>query len=470
MVSRSIEAPGTVYALRIRGGLSCLVVALAFAPGPGTPEGAGPGPSFAGVECTATVNGRTPQAIEDAVADAAPGDVVCIRPGVYDSGADEIRTSGKPDAPIEVRAVGRVVLRNVRIDAKHIRFVGFEIAPPPGEMAGDELTPGISLRGTGLVVSRNFVHDTAGDGIACVQRSPSCVEAVISRNTVRRPDGTGIVVLGRDDRVVRNDISESVRIRASDADGIRFFGSGHVIRSNRVHDISDDGYAADAPHTDCFQTFDNGKPPTSDVLIDGNICDNVDHQCLIATAERSAELGVIGRSHSLQFTNNVCRNLGAQGVLVEQFPDVLVAFNAFADTIRFRAAAFLHGSSEGAFLNNIVDGSYLAYELDDSSAPGWAVEGNLRALGSPGVLPTESGVEPVDLLFAAPPDAPVEERYKPGPGSRVIDAGIGVPGIERDLAGTRRPLDGLGTGAAHPDVGPYEYRRDHLEGLQQKKR
>jgi hypothetical protein len=460
VVTRGLKAPGTVYALRIRGGLSCLVVALALVPGPGTSGGArGPAPSFPGSECTATADGRTPRAIEDAVAEAEPGDVVCVRPGVYDSGAVELRRSGKSDAPIEVRALGRVVLENVRIDAKHVSFIGFEITSPP-DRAGDGLTPGISLRGTGLVVSDNFVHDTAGDGIACVQRSPSCVDAVISRNTVRGADGTGIVVSGRSNRVARNEVSESVRIRASDADGIRFFGTGHVIRSNRVHDISDDGYPGDAPHTDCFQTFDNGKPPTSDVLIDGNICDNVAHQCLIATAEQSGELGVIGRSHSLRFTNNICRNLGAQGVLVEQFPDVVVAFNAFADTIGFRAASFLSGSSQGAFLNNIVDGSYPAYELDDSSAPGWVAEGNLRALGSPGVPPSETGVETVDLLFAAPSDAPVEVRYAPGPLSRVIDAGVEVSGVERDLAGTRRPLDGLGTGTALPDVGPYEYRRD----------
>jgi hypothetical protein len=444
----------------------CFVVALAFVAVPGTPRGAGAVPSVASGECTAKVDGRTPDAIEDAVDDAEPGDTVCVRSGVYDSGAVELRRSGKPEAPIEVRALGRVVLRNVRMDASHLRFIGFEITS--GDDAGNEPTPGISLRGRGLVVSRNFVHDTAGDGIACARRPPSCVETVISRNTVQRADGTGIVVLGRDDRVVRNDVSESIRLRANDADGIRFFGSGHLIRSNRVHDISDDGYLGDAPHTDCFQTFDNGKPPTSDVVIDGNICDNVDHQCLIATAARSGELGEIGRSRSLEFTNNICRNHGSQGVLVEQFPDVVVAHNAFAETIQFRAASFLDGSSGGAFVNNIVDGNYFAYEVDEASAPGWSAAGNLRARGRPGLPPTEGGVESVDLVFAATPEVPVEGRYAPDGGSSVVDAGVPVPGIDRDFAGRRRPLDGRGTGVAVPDVGPYEYRVDQL-GIHQQK-
>ncbi|MGH7540901.1 MAG: hypothetical protein ACRELC_07880 [Gemmatimonadota bacterium] len=176
------------------------------------------------------MNGRTPRAIESDIADAAPGDVVCVRSGFYDSGPVEIRRSGRPDAPIEVRALGRVVLRNVVIDANHVSLIGFEVTSPPGGVAGDEPTPGVSLRGTGIAVSRNLVHDTAGDGIACARKSPSCVDAVISRNVVQRADGSGIDVLGRDDRVVRNDVSGSVRVRANDADVIRFFGSGHVIR------------------------------------------------------------------------------------------------------------------------------------------------------------------------------------------------------------------------------------------------
>lgn len=390
--------------------------------------------------------------VEAAVARARPGDVVCFGPGIYGPRPIEITRSGKRGAPIGLQARGPVVVAGFRVRANHVRITGFEVAPPAGGATGTSPTPGISLRGAKLVVSDNFVHDTAGDGIACSPTSPSCARALISYNTVRRADGTGIVVFGRDNLVVGNDIAESVRVRASDADGIRFFGTGHVFRANRIHDISDDGYLGDAPHTDCFQTFDNHRPPTVGVVIDANICDNVDHQCLIAEAQRS------GNSRSLQFTNNICRNLGSQALLIRKFPDVLVAFNVFAETIVYRAAFFLDGSSGSTFTNNIVDGNYRAYELDGASSSGWRTDGNLRQAGRPGAPRREAGVENVELLIAGP-EVPLEQRYRPVPGSRVIDAGVAVPGVEHDASGIPRPLDG-GTGEAQADVGPYEYRSD----------
>jgi hypothetical protein len=184
-------------------------------------------------------------------------------------------------------------------------------------------------------------------------------------------------------------------------------------------------------------------------VIDANICDNVSSQCLIAEAQQSRTSG------SLQFTNNICRNRGSQALLVETFPDVLVAFNVFAETIEYRAAFFLDASPGGTFVNNIVEGNYRPYELDASSMPGWRTDRNLRQVEGFGDPPGEAGVENVDLGFGGP-EVPVEQRYHPVAGSPVIDAGVMVPGVEHDASGIDRPLDG-GTGTAQVDVGPYEY-------------
>ena len=35
----------------------------------------------------------------------------------------------------------------------------------------------------------------------------------------------------------------------------------------------------EGPHTDCFQTFDDDKPPTVSATIENNVRHNVDHQC-----------------------------------------------------------------------------------------------------------------------------------------------------------------------------------------------
>jgi hypothetical protein len=425
-----------------------LVLSLVIVSATGAPGIFGQGHSTGSSDCAQTAAAPNASEVEAAVGRARPGEVVCVRPGNYGSRPIEIKRSGKEDAPIRLQAQGHVVVAGFRVRANHVSITGFEITSPTGTTGRQ--APGISLRGEKLLVSENVVHDTAGDGIVCAPTVPSCVRVKVSRNTIRRADGTGIVVFGRNNSVVGNDIAESVRVRASDADGIRFFGTGHVFRANRIHDISDDGYPGEPPHTDCFQTFDNDRPPTVDVVIDSNICDNVDHQCLIAEAQQSA------KSQSLQFTNNICRNLGSQGLLIEKFPDVVVAFNVFAETIEYRAAFFLDGSLGGMFMNNIVDGSYRAYEVDASSTPGWRTARNLRHVGQPTAVRREVGVENVNLSLAGP-QVPLEQRYRPVPGSLVIDAGVVVPGVERDASGIPRPLDG-GTGSARVDVGPYEFR------------
>jgi hypothetical protein len=399
--------------------------------------------------CAQLVTGSNAAEVDAAVGRADPGAVVCVGPGNYGSQPIEVRRSGRRDAPLELRAMGQVVVGGIRVRANHVSITGFEVTPGASDVVDGTPDSGISLRGRRLEVSDNVVHDTLGSGISCEDTPPSCVETVIARNTVRRADGTGIVVFGRDNLVEGNEVAESLRVRASDADGVRFFGRGHVLRSNWIHDISDKGYLRDPPHTDCFQTFDNGRPPTVGTVIDGNICENVDHQCLIAQALRS------GKSRSIRFTNNVCRNGGSQGLLIERFPEVVVAFNAFAETIQYRAAIFRHDSSGGAFINNIVDGPYRAYELDASSRSDWRTERNLRAAERSAGSSKQTGVKSVPLSVAGP-EVPLPQRYLPAPGSPVIDAGVAVQDVDHDALGVPRPCD-RDRGSAHPDVGPYEH-------------
>ena len=168
-----------------------------------------------------------------------------------------------------------------------------------------------------------------------------------------------------------NSVSGSVRRQAGDADGIRFFGTDVQILENTVFDIKDDGYEGEPPHTDCFQTYDNSRMPTVDAIIAGNECRNVDHQCLIATAEESGDDGDIGRSHGIEFTGNVCQVEGSQALLIQWFPDVVVQGNTF-DGVYDRAAIFLDGSTGGEFAGNTVPAEVVPYEVDQSSRDGFS--------------------------------------------------------------------------------------------------
>ena len=300
-----------------------------------------------------TVDALHPDAARAALDVASAGTTVCVGgAGLRDADLTVTR-SGTPDRPVVLRGIGTVV-RSVHVDADHVVVEGLTT------VGGD----GIVLAGAGISVRGNEVRDSASDGISCERR---CSELVIEGNTVTGTDGSGIIVEGDRITVRDNTVSGSVRRAAGDADGIRFFGNGVVITGNTVRDIKDDGYGDDPPHTDCFQTYDNSRPPTVDAVVTGNVCRNVDHQCLIATAEESGLDGAVGRSRGIEFTDNVCDVEGSQAVLVRWFPGVTVRGNTFSGPGLDRAAIFLDGSTGAGFYDNAVPAGVAAFELDQVS-------------------------------------------------------------------------------------------------------
>jgi hypothetical protein len=253
-------------------------------------------------------------------------------------------------------------IHSIDVEANYVMVEHFAVA------SGD----GIVLAGHGLSVDHNTVRDAQLDGISC---DDDCSDLLIDANTVERADGTGISVRGARIVVRGNDVSGSVRKKANDADGVRFFGSDIQISGNTVHDISDRGYATDPPHTDCFQTFDNGgKPATRDVVLSGNTCSNVAHQCLIATAEEAGQAGKVGRSENIRFEGNTCDVGGSQAVYLSWFPQAQIVGNRFSGTGMDRAV-FLENQSTGATLSgNTIIGTFPLVEADESSKPGLQVD------------------------------------------------------------------------------------------------
>lgn len=295
------------------------------------------------------------------LAQAAPGQTLCFS-GDGLRGADlEASASGTPQQPIVL--VGRdTTVGSVSVEADHVVVDGFTTAD--GE--------GLTLTGTGITARGNEVLRARDDGVSC-----QCTDAEIEDNVVREADGTGIRIEGDRISALGNDVSGSVMRESNDADGIRFFGTGHRISANKVHDISDDGYP-EPPHTDCFQTYDNSSPPTRDVEISGNTCHNVDHQCLIATAEEAGQSGAVGRSRSLRFVGNTCAVEGSQAVLVRWFPEITVQDNEISGPDMVNGVYIADSSTSATVVGNRFRGEYPMVEVDESSRPGLRVEGNQR--------------------------------------------------------------------------------------------
>lgn len=271
-------------------------------------------------------------------------------------------SSGTPGEPITLVSDG-VTVRSIDVDADYVTVEGLTFD------GGD----GLNLKGDGIVARNNVVRNATNDGIACTD----CADATLESNTVWRADGTGIVIDGENSMVRGNTVSESVMRQEGDADGIRFFGTGLRIIDNTVKDITTAGYPEhEAPHTDCFQTYDTrDSRPTFDVVIAGNRCENVDVQCLIATSDGTRTTDVPPKVTSILFEGNMCAVNGAQAVLLEYFPDVVVRDNRFAGP-QYRGVFLTRGSVNGTVVGNTMDGPIPPFEIDEESSPGFHAEGN----------------------------------------------------------------------------------------------
>ena len=313
--------------------------------------------SVAPVDCGVTLSG--PDDAERALAAAGPGSILCVTgEGLADADL-VLERSGSADEPIvlagEDATVRSVVVRGDFVVVQGLRTTG---------------GTGIELEGRGLAVRASVVNGAGEDGISCEE---VCADVVIEGNRVVGADGSGILVEGQRITVADNAVSGSVRRDADDADGIRFFGSDVRLLRNTITDIKDDGYEGEPPHTDCFQTYDNSRIPTVGAVIADNVCRNVDHQCLIATAEESGLAGEVGRSRGIEFTGNVCAVNGSQALLIQWFPDVVVRDNTFEGR-NDRAAYFLDGSTGAEFTGNRVPRGVRPYQLDEESESGFTTD------------------------------------------------------------------------------------------------
>ncbi|MGH3751900.1 MAG: right-handed parallel beta-helix repeat-containing protein [Pseudonocardiaceae bacterium] len=302
-----------------------------------------------------------PRPATTALAQAQPGSTVCLSgEGLHDAEL-EMTASGTPEQPITIIADG-AIMRSVHVKADYVVIQGLRL------IDGD----GLTMTGRGLVARNNLIYNATRDGLVC----NGCLDTIIESNIVQRADGTGIYLIGKQITVRGNTVSESVLRTLGDADGIRFFGAGHRLIGNTIKDIKASGYRDEGPHTDCFQTFNTASdPPTYDVVIADNVCTNVDVQCLIATAKEGGAQGAPAGQTAIIFERNTCSVNGAQAVLLENFPHVIVRDNRFSGP-GSRAVQLNRGSTDCAVIGNTVTGRMRPFEIDRQSRPGFQEAGN----------------------------------------------------------------------------------------------
>jgi len=228
--------------------------------------------------------------VQNAAKSVAAGDTVIIASGAYKENVT-ISTSGTTSAPITFQGQNTptvvqstptttaclgsgnsCILGTVMIVASQVSFKNMEVGGSPVKPG---IVAGITVKGSNNEVSSNFIHNSWKEGISVNAGTSS---NRILNNKIMYAVVSGIYFDGQNHLIQGNTITHSVTRPAdrvalpgsTDPDGIRFFGSGSIVRGNVIKDIYlDESPEADAPHQDCFQTWGSAN----DITFDRNYCE-----------------------------------------------------------------------------------------------------------------------------------------------------------------------------------------------------
>jgi hypothetical protein len=362
-----------------------------------------------------------------------PGDTCIVLPGDYDERV-RVTASGAPDSPIAYQAEGAVSMRGFTVKASHIRIDGFDISTPEND---EQDGAGVFVRGRSVEVLRNTIHDTCRVGIVFASYDdpdgPATADCRAAGNSVTRAGLAGIEVYGRNNTVEDNDVSHTLQHPPTwrnppswaDADGMRFFGHGHVIRNNRIHDITLRDPGNVSPHIDCFQTWG----PAYDITFEGNRCtvEDGNMQGWMVEAKRQP-------LRNLRLVGNVV--WAYRPANIWDCPGNVIAGNTFAYSNSGTHAVELHRSPGSTVRNNIFYDIARPYLFIDDTE-GCRIGNNLvfnRTGGRPAGIPYPGDKWGVDPRFVDPaardfrlrPDSPARNGAVPIPGLALRHIGAPV--------------------------------------------
>jgi len=378
------------------------------------------------------------------------GDTCRVRAGNYPERV-RVSRSGSAGAPLTFQAEGTVTMRGFTIRASYVTVRGFDISDTDASWTEGV---GIYVEGSNCLLENNYVHYCTTGGIFVASGLQNTVRA----NRAYRNGHLGIRIDGQNSLVESNEVWGTIQHHPkwlplpsyADADGIRFFGSGHVIRKNNIHDISYDDPLNVTPHIDCFQTF--GSNAARNVTIEQNFCE-------VLTSQSPAETGhgfMLEDSYGLVIRNNIIQASGhvhtpggnsnltivnntftsdldfplsnyPAGIILIDCPNSTVRNNIFYE-MPAHVVSVRGTSTQGASIGN-----NLAYRSDGEPLWGSPFPGDLWAVNP-------------RFVNAAANDFHLQSS------SPAINAGATLSAlVSNDYAGTARPQ-----GAAY-DMGAFEY-------------
>ena len=395
----------------------------------------------------------------------APGDVTEVLAGKY---AERVYVSraGSASQPIVFEAQPNAIVQmqgfEILNGANYIQVIGFEITGA-SHIAGDiEHSFGILWEGANGLIQDNNIHDLCAEGIMMGwtgnDSDPTVAHNEILNNRITHAEMAGIEVDGQNNSVLGNDIDTTLQFPigcparpSADADGMRAFGSGHLIEKNVIHGMLLGTTATPSAHTDCLQTWG----PLSNTTFEGNLCyfpaiagtatsasgnsaatiDNssglVQHVWIFnnvfSTMRQGANVMADGPTalSDFEFVNNTLVNIAQEGVLTESLTGAIIENNIFYNV----------GTGLGGGDSYFCDNGKSTYTL--SANDFWVTS------GSPGTWPQNYPHLQVNPGFIDPQS----NQYQLSATSPLIGQGQTVTNVTIDAQGSPRPAGAYDVGA-----------------------
>lgn len=252
---------------------------------------------------------------------AVAGDTCMVASGVYTSSMVLVTRPG-----ITFECMENCTSRQFKVLATNTTVRGFFITDSSTSADGN----GILVSASGCLLENNHIFYTTRGGIYL---SPTSVGCIVKHNRLERNSQWGINVNGRNHLIEGNEITGSIQYHPKwnlppswvDADGIRFFGSGHIFRSNYIHDIKYGVPENVDPHIDCFQTWkDKNHEVATNILFEGNVCVN---QTAQTPREQGQGFMIEGGADRIMIRNNLL--VTYRGINLNNASNVSIYNNTF---------------------------------------------------------------------------------------------------------------------------------------------
>ena len=398
---------------------------------------------------------RTIQKAADSV---RPGDTITVLPGSYAERVN-INQGGAEGAPVVFQAEGSVTTNGFTIQAHYVTLRGFTITNTPDDVREGW---GVYVTNHDCVIENNTITSATRGGVllsAVPGAETNTANCIIRNNRLSRNAMVGIEVNGRNHLVENNDISGTIQYHPAwknppvyvDADGIRFFGSGHTIRGNTIHDIRYGIPENVNPHIDCFQTWaGQDRESASNILFEQNFCDNDQ----IQASNQAGQGFMLDGANNLTIRNNVIkafRLVNAVNCLNLNIINNALVSDPHLSTPDGPTGIGLSNTRYATIINNIFYGisGPIIYTRDTSSQNSLETSNNLvfvQAGIKPTGNPAPGDIWNVDPLFVNPAANDFHLQVE----SPAIDAGTEIPSLTVDMDGNPRPQ------GKTIDIGAYE--------------